>query len=773
MPWMVKDGGRQFVDNEDISFARGNGWEPEDPDVKVSVSGPGTAAVDVPFDRAVDLQSSAFSPESQQAYTARGEESYLQKEYGGWNATALAEAALSGTTGGLSDVAFSAYDPVGTREMRKRAIGTTAATVVGAAAPALLTGGTGTIASLARMTPAGLAARAGTSIAARGGLAATALGFGAEGMIQGAGVGVSNVALSEDPVNAETLLSEIGGNAVYGGLLGAGAGVLAHGAGVALKGLKNITAQSMARRAGQNVDVMLERAAGSGARDAAFESVDDMIDLASTPIPPEVQVSLKAKQSIQHTDELIARAKFLYDDAASTASGLDDAARARWSNLKKATAEFDHLLGDRTDDAIQSAFVKTGARLEASATKVENAVMDVFTDGKGAGKGIGTLFDGKIDDLSKIVKEARETAGANFKLGVDASKAGLGLTPGSEGLRQVEFSNGKVIPGVLDAPVDGRTVGAKLGKAKGNMPWALGSVLSLAADFIPGAHTIGRLGRVLGTLGVVEKAIGTGVGALDMAIGGLLKTSKVASRVTVPATTQILSNAVFSSKPKAAKSKKARDVFMQRAEEVREFESNPDAKREEINQSLLPVHTADPVLAEQVAQNAITRMAHIAATMPRSPGIGNTLQAKDRWLPSDDEMQKWARTIWITEKQENVVTAMRSGTLTYNDVQDVKAVMPATYEKIRVGIVERIPELRAEMPYDQRIQLSVFFDVPVDTMMTPERIHFSQETHATAKDGEGGKTATQETGKRGGLASMNAANVGKQELTTGQKLAAR
>jgi hypothetical protein len=157
--------------------------------------------------------------------------------------------------------------------------------------------------------------------------------------------------------------------------------------------------------------------------------------------------------------------------------------------------------------------------------------------------------------------------------------------------------------------------------------------------------------------------------------------------------------------------------------------------------------------------------------MPKSPGIGNTLQGKDRWEPNDKQVQAHARTLWIMDKRENAIQAMAAGTLTYDDVKAMKVKWPDTYEKVRMTLVERTPQLKEELSYDKRIQLSIFFDVPVDTMMTPERIYAAQESYALAKEGEASKTATQETGRRGGLARLGA--VGKPQPTMGQTLIAR
>jgi len=153
--------------------------------------------------------------------------------------TAAEQAAQGATLGGYGLAAGAIDDGYGQR-VEQRAednpITATAAQVAGAVAPVLLSGGTGAVGAMARVTPAALAeqigARAGVGAAKYfGGSAAVRLGVA--GAVEGGlGSAAFDAASGADPVS---VLKSLGTGAAIGGALGAGFGV-AEGAVGAVRG---------------------------------------------------------------------------------------------------------------------------------------------------------------------------------------------------------------------------------------------------------------------------------------------------------------------------------------------------------------------------------------------------------------------------------------------------------------------------------------------------------------------------------------------------------
>lgn len=147
----------------------------------------------------------------------------LEKEYGDSAGQALLEGAARGITLGLSDATIGQLDEEGFRERRERNAG---AATVGEIGGALLSTGVGLGGAV---TATGKAAGAATAAKAGGGLGGKLLVGGTrgatEGVFYGAGAGVSEVALSKDPVDWESAASTIGSNALGGAVIGGGIGV--------------------------------------------------------------------------------------------------------------------------------------------------------------------------------------------------------------------------------------------------------------------------------------------------------------------------------------------------------------------------------------------------------------------------------------------------------------------------------------------------------------------------------------------------------------------
>lgn len=204
---------------------------------------------------------------------------------------AVAGSALSGLTVGLSNKAFKALAGKDTWRSYAQDIAdnpglSTAGTIVGAALPALATGGATAPeegvslgASIAEASPAGLTSRLGAKVAGLGAdsglagriLAHTAAG-GVEGSIYGGGAYISDAALGDRDLSADGFVGAMGHGALWGG---AAAGALSTGAEGLMAARRMFPRQAMTGEA--------VAAASADARDAIGYALNDAdtIDLAA------------------------------------------------------------------------------------------------------------------------------------------------------------------------------------------------------------------------------------------------------------------------------------------------------------------------------------------------------------------------------------------------------------------------------------------------------------------------------------------------------------
>lgn len=286
----------------------------------------------------------------------------LEKAYGDRPIQTALESGLSTATFGLSDY----LGGEGLRERRERNEG---AALVGGIAGAFVPTGAGGLLSSAGRAVEGFAAKTlGKGLGGRVG--AAGLRGAAEGVGYGVGAGVSQVALSEDPMTWEGAAATIGSNALGGALVGGGIGVagklLAEGA-TAAKAYAN-----------KQVEVLTK---GEEAVDrSAFPDVVEMDQKAAGRAYAAEKEAVKARQAADITEGRAA----VEAESANLQAQQREAASSLYDEAK---AYKDFLKGDE-------AFVKTGdneiaAMLGGSKARVMKGLnnrgdfVDAVVDGKG------------------------------------------------------------------------------------------------------------------------------------------------------------------------------------------------------------------------------------------------------------------------------------------------------------------------------------------------------------------------------------------------------
>ncbi len=229
------DGNRHYIDQDAAAEAQAAGMVLEpgqtatytDPEGRVStVKAEDYLTVITPFQE----QEARLAPGA----VARGitDEAAIEEEFSGLGGAAIAGGAglARGATAGLSDLLLTKTgiaDESTLREARQARPGlSTGSELVGAIAPALASGGSGLLGAASRKTIAGQVAKQGSKLSTRlgGGIKGAAAGEALEGAIYGAGQGVSNLVLRDEPITAEAAVAEVGLGALIGGAAGAGLG---------------------------------------------------------------------------------------------------------------------------------------------------------------------------------------------------------------------------------------------------------------------------------------------------------------------------------------------------------------------------------------------------------------------------------------------------------------------------------------------------------------------------------------------------------------------
>jgi hypothetical protein len=662
--------------------------------------------------------------ETAQDVAARTTEDAKENMYGGIGGTASAVAGgvLRGATLGLSDAAIAATGGEDDRrrlaELRERH----QVASIGGEAIGSLAGG---------RLPAGLATRAGARVArtAEGAGAATKIGRAAaggatEGAIAGAGQGVSEFALSDDH-SIENLAAALKSNVLFGAGAGGALGGATKGVEVGLRRAKTALDKVGKRslEAGADTGDDLTKLDRKGLQ--AAERVElDAIEAARVPRRAELADEIKAfrrevkeqkvwlatkgaeEAEIRSIGKRAFKADKALDNLLDDPKALAESPKAALRQLRIQEAALDDLVTKHGDN-LRAKFAgdASGDRLKA----LEGATGALERN---------RALQAKISEVTGAPTSPRLDAIQDAAHGLSAATKREGATIGDS---LMQAGMGHMLGAATGVPFLGEAVLAA--KAVGGVWKKLGGDTAAAAD---------RTSKAIGTF-------------LDV-------TSKVppAARLAASRTLANVSyGALADEKPTKKRKESLPDLYKARSREIRELTApGPDGKpmmrleaRQKIAERLAPLRAANPIAYDRIETNKARAIEFLAEKLPRKPDLPGMGLGADTWQPSDMEMRGWARYVAAVEDPHGVVERLASGEVTPEDAEAMKAVYPEMYQQIQMEIMSKLGELRAKLPYQRRLALSIFSGVPVDPSLDPRVLAALQRTFASEPGTEGGSQA--------------------------------
>jgi hypothetical protein len=640
---------------------------------------------------------------------------------------AYAAGVARGFTGGLSDVALGALGDSTKRTLRQQreanplvagagdVVGNIAATVTG-------------------VGPIGKAAAAGAKIAKAGeGASAIArigragAGAAVEGAAVGLGSGVSELALSEDPVSVERAVATLSSRALYGAAIGSAAGSLAKGAEIGLvkaKGAMDEVAARYATRADVGDDLANLDAKGLRAAETAEREAIETTRVA--------QRQELADEIVAFRREIKAQKQFLTTKdvnlpAVGEALGTKELGRI----AMKANKQLDNVLDNPT------ALIKNPGKALDALQRQENALAKLLERGNDLRQVFASDATGARLAALETIAPALERNRA-----LQAKIASLSSEATSPRLAQIAAAK--------DAIADGARGGRSLAEQM-----AGGTVFNVvtgavAALPLPGASLLApMLGaraanlvseKVAGRLG---KAMAEGQVRAARAVGAVFEKGARGVRRAAPVSTRVLTQVAFAPSREAGPAAKRAlpQAFRERAQELREQvavgpEGRPMIRpqaRARIAGSLAPLGAMQPMLADRMEALAVRRLEFLAGKLPRRPELGALQFGPDRWQPSDMEMRTFARFVAAAEDPDGILERVADGAVTPEDAEVMRELYPEQLADVTRQILERLPTLRESLPYHRRLALSVLTGVPVDPSMEPRILATLQAQYATAQ----------------------------------------
>lgn len=271
----------------------------------------------------------------------------------------------------------------------------------------------------------------------------------------------------------------------------------------------------------------------------------------------------------------------------------------------------------------------------------------------------------------------------------------------------------------------------------------------LLSTYLKARLVMGKLGgtKILAspTAKVAEKSAGVRNRISDalekLAKGGekVGKKLKPAKKAVVPAFS-VLSSSLYSDpeaprrskapadsdapKKQSAMAKAAKD-YEKRLDELYRAVTDPETVRRRITSQL---QMGDEAMENAIADAALRKLQFLYDKAPKDPRPPNPLGMPDRpWRPDRVELEKFARYMQAAEDPASVIERAADGDVSFEAAETLRKVYPELFREVQAELADNLAEYRTDLPYARRVSLSVLFDVPVESTMSPAFLAAMQE----------------------------------------------
>lgn len=618
--------------------------------------------------------------------------------------------------------------------------------------------------SILSHTPAAYAAKAGQAVTALGneaGLAARvvtgAAGGAAEAALFGAGQGVSQLALSDEPLSAERIVSVIGSEALagakWGGAIGAAVpalGALSSAAGKGYTAAKEMVPDVISKflpKSTKELETKLQgikqtltadlNSAESGlsqSRRLVDDSITDLAGLAAkfNEIPEMSKnyttliKQLKRKAADFDKAESAYKLTFnMVDKSGARVAGVNDAVVQKLLNAG----------GDEAAEYLKvlSKYHATGQELTHAAQKASPYIQkegaeilsDLALNSIAVESRVGGI-KGKIGELKGLAKENTGAVSWN-----DASNllAATTVVLPALGIRTEDIPLLNYIPKeILNGLIWGNFALKHINKKLTNDVYKR---IASGGE----ASAVGRASKFAST--AIDKVQEGVQGFLKSSVSGAKKVGTVAKKVAMPAPLVVLNNvSFFPPEQKQYKYKTAQEAFKRRVSEIRALSQQQDAIRQNVHNAMGAVPAG---LIREAQEVQIRKINFLNSKIPTNPNEGRILPKE--WKPSKQDIATFSKYLQAAENPLSILESLKNNSLSAEEVEAVKVIYPRLFSDIQSLIIEQIPELRGKLTYSSRLRLSRLFGVAVDESMEPDFIFAMQsdfEENSPQKSGSGG-----------------------------------
>ena len=600
---------------------------------------------------------------------------------------------------------------------------------------------------------------------------------GAEGAVEGTGIGVgtglSELALSDDPLTVENIVGAaakgggfgLASGAIFGGGAGGAIGILKRRAGkaVAHEGRLLAAEKEIVK---DIAEVSADTATGRAVIGRTRSSVE-ALEMANKEVRADLRIALEAAEDMEST--------VLLKELKKDLRNLDRAEEALTKHLGKgemrnSDEQLDFVLFKSSDGQLK--------RFQRSLRDYHNVTKEVAQNINSRG------MDGLDDAISRLTAESVDEGGILKKMDMLDAAAAADMM----GIADISDFSGDLGP-VAELLIKGRafarhgaTLAGKVSPIAGRVAeeaterivkrqttpstvrqilgGAIGSNISrkytslaqqtkgaqisfagrVARDAIGQAQSRAVRNAVAGGVSVQRAAIKQQAQARK-AVKQFLVGRKVARQAPRYAGLIGVSFALGDKrreKPKGAvpNASKVGVEFLRVQEELSKAMASPEATRMELSKRFEAIRYINARTFDQVVDTAFKQMAWLHGQLPRNPGMGSATNAYAEWIPPDSEIVAFTRKARVVANPLEALERFKEGSISLDEVMALRAAYPNLYDDIVQEVVRRLPELKKELDYDKRVALSIMTGVPVDSTMRRPFVEALKAMHAESQGQE-------------------------------------
>lgn len=389
------------------------------------------------------------------------------------------------------------------------------------------------------------------------------------------------------------------------------------------------------------------------------------------------------------------------------------------------------------------------------------AAMEAFARNLGENPNAATLPLEIVEGRAVRRLETMEAIGRHYDLGPQGAQKlerARTLVKEIQGLLEEAKAAGLLRRQVADVTRASGGTGINVGSGAiaggflgGPLGAAAGAVVGALFDPVRAAQQLSTIQRLLGAqrLDVVRR------------VGSYVRSATAGAK---RAARHVAPQAV--TREKAAETRKARvEAYRRQLSGMARTLSDPEAAQRELMAAVRGIDYAAPRMAQAMQAKGMRVVSYLHGKMAKPARPAVPFAASDGWEPSDMEIERAAALTRVAMKPSALLDDLERGTITGEQVETVRDLHPHVYQQIVDELTDRLSSLKEDLPYDERVRLTVLFGVPIEPSAAPEAMATWQATYQAQQvaRAEAAKPPTEATAR-------SIARVASESMTDTQRL---